>query len=87
MHALVVGQTSHIAFGMLDFECHFTHQMRLNLLCSRPVFRSRHTLSIVEGDMIDEKVEELAKYGQIEPGTGGYAAATILLVKKDADGN
>ena len=32
-------------------------------------------------------VEELAKFGLAEPATGSYAAATLLRVKKDADGN
>ena len=41
----------------------------------------------VEWDIIDSKVEELAKFGLVEPATGSYAAATVLTVKKDADGN
>ena len=44
-------------------------------------------MSRVEWDIIDSKVEDLTKYGLIEPATGNYAAARVLHVKKDADGN
>ena len=41
----------------------------------------------MEWDIIDSKVEELAKFWLVEPATGSYAAAIKLPVKKDADGN
>ena len=61
--------------------------MRLDLIDNQPIFCPRHRLSRVEWDIIDSKVEELAKFGLVEPATGSYAAATVLPVKKDADGN
>ena len=63
-----------------------THQMRIDLTDSKPVFGPRHRLSRVEWDIIDSKVE-LAKFGIFEPASGSYAAAAVLRVKKDADGN
>ena len=41
----------------------------------------------MEWDIIDSKVEELAKIGLVEPATGILVAATVLPVKKDVDGN
>ena len=43
-------------------------------------------MSRVEWDIIDSKIEELAKFELVEPAIGNYAAATVLPVKKDADG-
>ena len=57
------------------------------MIDSKPVFFPRHRLSRVEWDIIDIKVEELAKFGLVEPASGSYAAATVLQVKKDAYGN
>ena len=59
--------------------------MRLDVIDKKPLFFPRHRLSRV--DIIDSKVEELAKFGLVEPATGSYAAATVHSVKKDADGN
>ena len=87
MHGLVTDYTNHFAFGMHDLGRHSTHQMRVDLTNDSPEFQPRHRLSRVEWDIIDSKVEELAKYGLIEPATGNYVAATVLHVKKDADGN
>ena len=86
MHRLVSDYSHHFAFGMHVLGMHTTHQMRLGLIDSKPVCCPRHLLSRVEWDIIDSKVEELAKFGLIEPATGTYAAATVLPVKKDADG-
>ena len=85
MHRLVSYYTHHFAFGMHDLGRHTTHQMRLDLTDSKLVFCPRHRLSRVEWDFIDSKVEELAKSGLVEPATSRYAAATVLLVKKNAD--
>ena len=87
MHRLVKDDTHHFAFGMHDLGRYTTHQMRLDRTDIKPVFFLRHHLTRVEWDIIDNKVEELAKFGLIEPATCSYAAATVLLVKKDADGN
>ena len=78
--------THHFAFGMHDLGRHTTHQMQLDLTDSKPVFYPRHWLSRVEWDIIDIKVEELAKFGLFEPATGSYAAATVLSVKKEYPG-
>ena len=61
--------------------------MRLAVIDSKPVHCPRHRLSWMEWDVIDSKVEELAKFRLVEPATGNYAAATVLSTKKDADGN
>ena len=87
MHRLVSDCSHHFAFGMHDLGWHTTHQMRLDLIDSKPVFCQRHGLSWVEWDIIASKVKELAKFGLVEPVTGNYAAATVLLVKNDVDGN
>ena len=44
-------------------------------------------MSRVEWDIINSKVKELAKYGLIELAIGNCAAATVLPVKKDENGN
>ena len=87
MHRLVSDYTHHFAFGMHDLGRHTTHQMRLELAYSKPVFCPRHRLSRVEWDTIDSNVKELAKIGLIKPATYNYDAATVLPVKKDADEN
>ena len=79
--------THHFAYGMHDIGRHTTHEMRLDLTDSKPVFCLRHRLYRVEWDINDSKVEELARFGLIEPATSSYAAATVLSVKKHADGN
>ena len=66
MHGLVTDYTYHFSLGMLDLDRHSTHKMRLNVTEDRPVFHPRHRLSREEWDIIDSKVEELAKNGLIE---------------------
>ena len=78
MHSLVTDYAHHFAFDMHDLGRHTTHYMRLDLTDEKPFSCPRHRLSRVEWDIIDSKVEELAKYGLIEPATGNYAAATVL---------
>ena len=80
MHRLVSDYTHHFAFGMHDLGGHTTHQMRLDLTDSKPVFCPRHRLSRVEWDIIDSKVKELAKFGLIQPATGSYAAPNVLPI-------
>ena len=75
MHRLVTDYSHHFAFGMHNLGKHTTHQMLPDLIDSKPVFCPRHRLSGVEWDTIDSKVEELAKFGLVEPATGKYAAA------------
>ena len=87
MHRWVTDYTHHVAFGMHDLGRHTTHHMRLDVAESKPVFCPRHRLSRKEWDIIDSKVEELAKFGLKEPTTGSFAAAIVLPGKKDADGN
>ena len=87
LNALVAARAYQFASGMHDLGRHSTHKMRLDLTDERPAFWPRHRLSRVEWDIIDEKVAELARYRLIEPATGNYAAATVLPVKKDAEGN
>ena len=87
MLSLVSDYAHHFAFGMHDLGRHTTHQLRLDLIDIKPVFCPRHRLSRVEWDIIDGKVEVLAKFGLVEPATGGYAVATVLPIKKDVDGN
>ena len=86
MHMLVSDYTHHFVFGMHDLGRHTTDQMRLDVTDNKPVFCPRHRLSRVEWDIIDSKVEELAKFRLIELVTCNYAVATVP-VKKDADGN
>ena len=86
MHAMVSRHESHSAFGMYDLGWHSTHQMRLDVIDDKPIFCSRHRLSRVEWDIVDEKVAEFSKYGLVEQATGSYAGAIVLPVKKDADG-
>ena len=66
---------------------HTTHEMRLDLTDSKPVFCLGHRMYQVEWGISDREVQELAKFGLVEPATGSYTAATVLLVKKDADEN
>ena len=87
MHRLVSDYAHLFAFGMHDLGRHTTYPMRLDLIVSKQVFFPRHRLSQVEWDIMDSKVEEFAKFGLVEPDTGSYAAATVLPVKKDTDGN
>ena len=39
--------------------------MRLDLIDNKPVVSPRHRMSRVEWDIIDSKVEELAKFGLV----------------------
>ena len=41
----------------------------------------------MEWVIVDSRVKELANIGLIGPATGNYAAATVILVMKDANGN
>ena len=60
MHKLVVDYNHHFVFGMHDLCKHTTHQMCLNMIDSKPMICTRHRLSWVEWDIIDNKVKELA---------------------------
>ena len=75
MHRLVSDYSHHFVFGMHNLGRHTTHQMRLDPEDNKPVFCPRHCLSRVEWDIINSKVEELAKFGLVEPATG----ITLLL--------
>ena len=65
MHRLVLDYSHHFAFEMHDLGRHTTHQMRLDLIDNKPVFCPRHRLSRVGWDIIDRKIEELAKFGSL----------------------
>ena len=72
MHRLITYYTHHFAFGMHDLGRHTTHQRRLDLTDSKPVFCPRHQLSRVEWDIIDCKEDEVAQFGLIELATGNH---------------
>jgi len=54
---------------------------------TQPQWRAAYKCSPADAKIIEEQVQELLRQGRIRPSTSPWAAGTILVDKKDADGN
>ncbi len=61
-------------------------QFSIDLIDETPVYRKRHRLSKHEWELVDERCKELHEAGLIQPSSYDFAAATVMLAKKDSAG-
>ncbi len=62
----------------MQFSIHFTDE--------RLVYQKRHRLSKHERELVNERCKELHEAGLIQPSSSDFAAATVMLTKKDSAG-
>ncbi len=61
-------------------------QFSIDLTNETPVYRRRHRLSKHEWELVNERCKELHEAGLIQPSSSDFAAATVMLAKKDSTG-
>ena len=76
------------AFSMEDLEPFTGEPMQIHLNTNPPIFRPPHKLGQVEWDFVESQCKKLEALGMIQWSTHSlYASATVVVRKKDAEGN
>ena len=76
------------AFSLEDIEPFTGEPLRIDLNSYKPIFRPPHKLGQVEWDFVQAQCQKLEALGFIERSTQSmYASATVVVRKKDAEGN
>ena len=76
------------AFSLEDIEPFTGEPMRIDLNSKLPIFRPPHKLGQVEWDFVKTQCDKLEDLGFIQRSSQSmYAFATVVVRKKDADGN
>ena len=74
------------AFSLEDIELFTGEPLQIHLNSSQPIFRPPHKL--VEWDFVQAQCQKLEALGFIQRSTQPmYASATVVIRKKDAEGN
>jgi len=81
---LLIKYENVFAFSMKDLSRCKTMQFSVDLTDETPVYRRRHRLNKHEWELVDERCKELHEVGLIQPSSFDFAAATIMLAKKDS---
>jgi hypothetical protein len=81
---LLIKYENVFAFLMKDLGKCKTMQFSIDLTDETPVYRWRHRLSKHEWELVDERCKELHEAGLIQPSNSDFAAATVMLAKKDS---
>ncbi len=61
-------------------------QLSIDLINETPIYRKKHRLNKHEWELVDERCKELHDAGLIQPSSSNFAAATIMLAKKNSIG-
>ena len=76
------------AFSLEDIEPFTGEPMKIDLNSDQAIFRPPHKLGQVEWDFVDAQCKKLESLGFIQRSTqSSYASATVVVRKKDAEGN
>ncbi len=73
-------------FSMKDLGRCKTMQLSIDLINETPIYRKKHRLNKHEWELVDERCKELHDAGLIQPSSSNFAAATIMLAKKNSIG-
>ena len=77
-----------LAFSLKDIEAFTGEPLQIHLNSSQPIFRPPHKLGQVEWDFVQAQCQKLEALGFIQRSTQSmYASATVVVRKKDAEGN
>ena len=80
--------TDRFAFSLEDIEPFTGEPLRIDLNSDKPIFRSPQKLGQVEWDFVQAQCLKLEALGFIQRSTQSmYASATVVVRKKDAEGN
>jgi hypothetical protein len=71
---------------MKDLSRCKTMQFSIDLIDETPVYRRKHRLSKHEWELVDERCKKLHEVGPIQPSSSDFAAAIVMLAKKDSIG-
>jgi hypothetical protein len=83
---LLIKYENVFAFSMKDLGRCKTMQFSIDLTYEIPIYRRRHRLKKHEWELVDERCKELHEVGLIPPSNSNFAAATVMLAKKDSIG-
>ena len=83
---LVSKHADAFAYSMKDLGKHNRYKMTIDLVDDVPVFKPKHRLSPYEWELVEQRCQELATAGLIEPSDSTFAAPTVMPAKKDAEG-
>jgi len=83
---LLIKYENVFAFSMEDLGKCKTMQFFIDLRDETPIYRRRHRLSKHEWELVDERCKELHEAGLIQPSSSDFAAAIVMLAKKDSTG-
>ncbi len=83
---LLIKYENVFALSMKDLGRCKTMQFSIDLTDETPIYRRRHRLSKHEWELVDEKCKELHEASLIQPPSSDFAAAIVMLVKKDSVG-
>ncbi len=83
---LLIKYENVFAFSMKDLGRSKTMQFFTDLIDETPIYRRKHRLSKHEWELVDERCKKLHEVGPIQPSSSDFAAAIIMLAKKDSIG-
>jgi hypothetical protein len=84
--SLLIKYKNVFAFLMKDLSRSKTMQFSIDLIDETPVYRRKHRLSKHEWELVDERCKKLHEVGPIQPSSSDFAAAIVMLAKKDSIG-
>ena len=86
--AMLDNNVDRFAFSMEDLEPFKGEPMHISLNTKQAIFRPPHKLGQVEWDFVQAQCKKLEHLGMIQRSTQSlYASATVVVRKKDAEGN